>query len=115
MASGSTKVKFVFLVPAVLGVALAVSVQTGIGQATNQLNAPDNADRVVSGMVVDELSAAIVGATVPARWANGSRATITNDRGFFSIHAPAVPVTLSVTGKYVGAFHLALATDAPSQ
>ena len=31
------------------------------------------------------------------------------------MRAPALPVTLIVTGKYVGAFHLALAADAPSQ
>ena len=93
--------------PLLLAWALAVEGQSDRG--------PRVSDRLVSGTIVDGSSAAIVGATVAARWANGSTSAVTNDRGFFSMHTPAVTVTLSVTGKYVGAYARTLAADVPTE
>jgi outer membrane receptor protein involved in Fe transport len=73
------------------------------------------AQRLVSGVVINERSEVVVGATVSARWASGSRTVLTDGQGAFSMRVPAGPVTLSVTGKYIGLFHQPLAADAPSE
>jgi outer membrane receptor protein involved in Fe transport len=72
-------------------------------------------DRVVSGMVVNERSEAVVGATVSAQWPNGSRTVVTDGQGSFSLRLPAQAVTLNVTGQNIAPFRQALAADAPSQ
>jgi hypothetical protein len=102
MAAGSTKSKIVLLASAILAWTVAIAAQTGSG-------------RIVSGVVVDQQSAAIVGAMVTAHWANGSRSVVTNGQGTFTMRTPALPVTISVTGKYVGVFHISLAANAPSE
>ena len=99
--------------------AAAATAQTGTVRASSPVadtrGAQGSAERIVSGVIMDEHSAAIVGATVTARWANGSRTALTSGQGAFSMYVSALPVTLSVTGKYVGAFHQLLAADAPSE
>jgi outer membrane receptor protein involved in Fe transport len=119
MAAGSTKFTIVLLAPAVLVWAVAAAAQTGgvrsSGPGGAPTVAPGSAERIVSGVVVDEQSEAIIGAAVTTHWADGNRTAVTNGQGAFSMRAPAVPVTLSITGKYIGVFHLSLATDAPSE
>jgi outer membrane receptor protein involved in Fe transport len=119
MQGGSTNYKIIALSLFVLTIILAGVPQTSAAQAGSAeitpTGAQERAERLVSGIVVDERSNAVVGATVSARWATGNRTAITNRQGGFSMRVPAVPVALSVTGRYIGAFHQALAVDAPSE
>ncbi len=73
------------------------------------------ADRVVSGVVVNEKSEAVVGALVTAAWADGNRTATTDGQGSFSLYVPAGTVTLSVSGRYIAPFQQALAADRPSE
>jgi hypothetical protein len=75
---------------------------------------PDS-QRLVSGVVVNERSEIVVGAAISARWATGNRTVLSNGQGAFSMRVPAGPITLSVSGKYIGVFHKSLAGDAPSE
>jgi outer membrane receptor protein involved in Fe transport len=109
----STKYRIVILALATLGWAVPASAQTGA--ATGSAIPQQNAERMIRGVVVNERFEAVVGATVTAHWESGSRTTATNGQGVFSVYTPLVPVTLEVTGRYVGTFHLALAIDAPSE
>lgn len=72
-------------------------------------------ERLVSGVVVNERSEAVVGAAVLAEWEDGNRTAVTNERGAFSFRAPAGTVSLIVTGKYVAQFQLRLSAEEPSQ
>jgi outer membrane receptor protein involved in Fe transport len=71
--------------------------------------------RVVSGIVVNERSEAIAGATVSAHWANGSRVASTDNQGKFSLRLPAGTVTLDISGQNIGSFQQTLSADAPSE
>jgi len=93
--------------PLLLAWALAVEGQSDRG--------PRVSDRLVSGVVVDERSAAIVGAMVTAHWANGSRTSVTDGHGAFSMRIPDLPVTMSVTGRFIGAYEMTLAADAHAE
>jgi len=73
------------------------------------------AQRFVRGVVVNERSEAVVGATVLAQWTTGSCTATTDGQGAFSMRVPGGPVTLSVIGRNIGTFHQMLAADAPSE
>jgi outer membrane receptor protein involved in Fe transport len=96
--------------------ALAVGVYaaqngTGMGPA----DARQIAERQVSGVVINERSEAVFGATVTAQAENRIRRATTDGQGAFSMQVPDGPVTLSVTGRYIGPFHQALAANALSE
>ncbi len=109
----STKSIFVFLMIAASAGSGGATAQTGAATAPG--GAQDNAERMVSGVVVDERSQAVVGAMVTAQWTHGSRSATTDGLGAFSMRVPAVPVTLSVSGKFIGQFQQVLAADAPPE
>jgi hypothetical protein len=79
------------------------------------VSAQENAERLVSGVVVNERSEVVVGASVSIQSPEGKRTAITNGQGAFSASIPAGPVTLIVTGAHVARFQQAIAADAPSQ
>jgi len=122
MVASSTKFGFVlFLVGAMAGIFTAAA-QTGAVRksdaAVNPVGAQSaqkDTDRLVSGVIVDERSAVLVGVAVSAQWAKGSRTTTTNGQGVFSMRVPSGPVTLTVAARSIGTFHQALAADAPSE
>jgi outer membrane receptor protein involved in Fe transport len=90
--------------------------QSGGGSVSGAAPAAhEAAERLVSGVVVNERSEVVVGAAVSAQWANGSRTAVTSGQGAFSMRVPAGPVTLSVSGRYIARFQQALAADAPSR
>jgi hypothetical protein len=109
----STNSKFLILIFVVLFGGLAAAAQTGA--TIDSASAQGAATRLVSGVVVDEKSEAVVGAIVSAQGAGVSRTAITNGQGAFSLRIPAGPLSLSVTGRYIGSFHRLLAAGAPSQ
>ena len=119
MAVGSTNSRFVLLLLAIPAWTLAAAAQSGTGRgslpAADANGAQGSPERIVSGVVVDEHSEAITGVAVTARWTNGSRTVTTSGLGVFSMHTPPVPLALSVTGKYVGAFNQVLAADFTSE
>jgi len=114
MSASSTKVKSVLFL-----LALVLSVITTAASQSHADVQPDavqqNDQRPVSGVVVDERSAVLVGVTVSAQWPKGIRSTLTNGQGAFSMHVPPGPVTLSIAGRNTAAFHMSLAADAPSE
>jgi outer membrane receptor protein involved in Fe transport len=99
MIAGSTKVAIVALF-ALLLAAVPVFGQSSV--------------RLASGSVVDEKSDAVAGATVTARWLDGSRSATTDDHGKFSLSIGTTQVTLTVTGRYIGTNQTTLATGAPA-
>lgn len=105
MGGGSTNWKLVLSLMAALTAGACVA----------QAGAQQIADRLVSGVVVNERSEAVAGATVSARAVSGNRSAITDAQGAFSLRVPAGPVTLSVTGTYIGPFHQALAASVLSE
>lgn len=122
MLFSSTKsgiVLFILCVPSIIFTATAqagstLKSDTAIHPIGAQ-NAQKHAERQVSGVVVDERSAVLVGVIVSAQWAHGSRTATTNGEGTFSMHVPSGPVTLRVIGQYIGTFHQVLAGDTPSE
>jgi len=104
MGSSSTNIIIVLLV-----IALAC------GLAAAQTGVQPDSQRLVNGVVVNERSEVVVGAAVSARWATGNRTVLSDSQGAFSMRVPAGPITLSVSGKYIGLFHKSLAGDAPSE
>jgi len=117
MGASSTKLKIVTFIFIVLAGVLAAA-QTGALRTSvaviDSPSAQENTERLVSGVVVNERSEFVSGAEVSARWAKGSRTVITGEQGAFSMRVPAGPVTLSVTGKYIGSFHNVLSSGSPS-
>ena len=77
--------------------------------------AQENVERLVGGVVLNERSEAVVGATVSVQAANGSRTATTNGQGAFSFRVPPGPVTLTVTGKQIVPLQQVVAADAPVQ
>jgi outer membrane receptor protein involved in Fe transport len=73
------------------------------------------ANRTLTGVVVNDRSEAVAGATVTAQWQTGRRSVVTNAQGAFSLSVPAVAVRLIVTGRFIAANETRLAGDAPSQ
>jgi outer membrane receptor protein involved in Fe transport len=90
---------------------VVASSQTG----TPVVPSRESGERLVSGVVVNERSEAVIGATVLVQGAGMSRTAITNGQGAFSMRVPAGPVSLSVTGTYIGSFRRVLAAGSPSQ
>ncbi len=82
----------------------ALAAATVVGQAANR--------RLASGTVLDEKSRAVPQVTVTARWAGGSQSGTTDNHGGFSLPVAETPVTLTVTGRYIGANGLVLAAGA---
>ncbi|MGD0859138.1 MAG: TonB-dependent receptor [Terracidiphilus sp.] len=115
---GSTKLSIVipmlFALAGTLASAEAGAVRSG-GASINPAAEQGSAERLVSGVVVNERSEVVVGATVSAQWAKGGRTATTGGQGAFSIRTPAGPVTLTVTGRYISSFRQVLAADAPSE
>ena len=118
MRMGSTKLSIVipmlFALAGTLASAEAGAVRSG-GASINPAAEQGSAERLVSGVVVNERSEVVVGATVSAQWAKGGRTATTGGQGAFSIRTPAGPVTLTVTGRYISSFRQVLAADAPSE
>ncbi len=74
-----------------------------------------NAERLLSGVVVNERSEAIAGATVSAQ-CSGTRSTaVTSGQGAFMMRVPAGDVALSVNGRYIAPYQRTLTADAPSE
>ena len=116
MGTSSTISIIVLLMLVVSTGGLAAAAQTGAtSPSSSGINTAINAERLVSGVVVNERSEVVVGAVVSAHWASGSRSAVTDKRGGFSIRVPAGPVTLNVLGRYIGRFQLALAAGTPSE
>ena len=119
VGASSTKCGFVlFLLFGAMAGIFTATAQTGAawkpGAAANPVGTRQDTERQVSGIVVDDRSAVLVGATVSAQWAKGSRTTITDGLGAFSMRVPMGPVTLIVTGRNIDSFHQALAADSTS-
>jgi len=70
------------------------------------------AEHSLSGVVVNDRSEAVASATVTAQWLTGRRSVVTDPRGAFSLSVPAIPVRLTVTGRFIAANQTALADDA---
>jgi len=117
MGSSSTIAAFVLLTAA-LPWTLAAKAQDGAAGSSSAGIIPGgaqlSAERFVSGVVVDEQSGNLAGATVSAQWAKGIRTTTTDGQGAFSMRVPPGPITLSVTGRNIGTFHQMLADNALS-
>ena len=119
MTASSTIIRIVLLMLAPLTGGLVAAAQTGSplhpGAGIDSASANERAERLVSGVIVNERSEVVVGATVSAHWATGSRSAATDRQGSFSMRVPAGPVTLSVTGRYIDSFHQALLAASPSE
>jgi outer membrane receptor protein involved in Fe transport len=71
--------------------------------SVSPLRGQTTGSRMARGVVVDEKYQAIVAATVTARWADGSRSTTTDEHGYFSFPVGDEQVTLTVSGRFIGA------------
>jgi len=69
----------------------------------------------ISGLVLDEKDQVVGGATVTARSGSRSIETQTDAQGHFSLQAPAGPVTLQVSGKYIAHHEHVLEAADPRQ
>jgi hypothetical protein len=119
MTANSTKLRIVLLSLFALSSALGSAGQANEtppqSPSVISPSAQPRAARLISGIVIDERSAVLIGATVTAQWITGSLSTLTNGQGAFSMRVPPGSVTLSVTGTFVGSFRQLLASDAPSE
>jgi TonB dependent receptor/Carboxypeptidase regulatory-like domain/TonB-dependent Receptor Plug Domain len=93
VSTGNTILKFVILI------AILARVSAGSGQTPGPAERPDT--RILTGEVLDEKSEAVPNVVVTAKWNSGARNTRTDEGGHFSLVVPAIPVTVSVSGKYV--------------
>jgi hypothetical protein len=115
------KFRFVLFLFAAMAVSLPAPAETGAGQKSDTTtpagfeNSPQDTMRQVSGVVVDERSAVLVGVTVSAEWPKGIRTVTTDGRGAFSMRVPMQPVTLSVTGRNIGTLQRFLTIDATAE
>jgi hypothetical protein len=82
---------------------------------STSLGAQENSERLVTGMVVNERSEVVAGATVTLQSASGSRTTTSDRQGAFAARVPKGPLTVMVTGEYIARFEQVIAADAPSQ
>ena len=71
------------------------------------------AERTLAGVVVNDRSEAVAGATVTAQWQTGRRSFVTDAQGGFLFSVPSAAVRLTVTGKFIGANETTLADDGP--
>jgi len=117
--NGSTKAGIILFLLVILACSLTAMAQTSAvpihGVALGSAGSQECAERLVSGVVVNERSEAVAGAKVSAQWGKGRRTATTGGQGAFAICVPDEPVTLSVTGRYIGRFQQVLAAGAPSQ
>jgi len=114
LRAGSTFLRIVLLA--------IVALASGLGAAAQS----PSLDRTLSGIVVNERSEAVAGATVqahvsahvsgpvPGEWPGESRSTTTGPRGAFTLRVPPGPVTLSVTGRFIARFQQVVPADAPA-
>jgi hypothetical protein len=79
------------------------------------LSAQEDHTRVVSGIVVNEKSEVIAGATVSAKSQHARRTATTDKQGNFSMRMPAEAITLIVSGTSFANFQQTLAAEAPSE
>ena len=84
----------------------------------NAQSPPDHSlrtERTLAGVVVNDRSEVVPGATVTVQWHTGRRSAVTGAQGEFSFSVPAVPVRLTVTGKFIATNETAVDADAPAQ
>jgi outer membrane receptor protein involved in Fe transport len=75
----------------------------------------DAAKRVVSGIVLNERSEAVVGVTVAAKAGRSSSQVTSDGVGAFSLSLPPGAVTLSVSGPYIAPFQQAVPAGEPAE
>lgn len=92
--------------------AIAICVSAILSQAP--ASAPQDDTRILSGTVINERSEAVPGVVVTARWSAGHRSVSTDAQGRFSIPAPNIPLTLTISDRYVAPNQLTISAEAPT-
>jgi outer membrane receptor protein involved in Fe transport len=112
MALGSTKFALVALL---IFASAGTMVRTQAGPSKNPTAVAKPAQRQLSGIVITDRLEAVAGANVSVDWPSGHRTATTNSQGAFLLSVPSGPVRLTVTGRFISRYELALPGDAEAQ